>query len=97
MKNTLSVTTINGCVCTEFVTSDGVTSMELHRPGLNDSKVLTALLEKKFYQYYKGDWTLTFPEDQKVITKPTFVEVIDAAHAFIFNRDNSFPDYSDFC
>lgn len=96
MKNTLSVTTVNGCVCTEFVTSDGVSTMEIHRAGLPDAKVLTKLLNKKFYQYFKGEWIITFPEDQRVISKPTFEALIDAAQVYIFSRDNTI-DYSDFC
>ena len=97
MKNTLSVTTVNGCVRTDFVTTDGVTSMELHYAGLPDAKVLRKLQEKKFYQHFKGEWIISFPNDQHVIAKPTFDAAIDSAQIHIFNRDNNFPDYSGFC
>lgn len=90
MKNTLSVKTVNGCVCTEFATIDGVTSMEIHRAGLHDSKVLHKILEKKFYQRLKGEWVIKFPESYHEIFKPTFESLIDAAQVFIFSRDNSF-------
>ena len=96
MNNTLTVTTVNGCVCTEIVTSDGVTTMEIHQQGLHDSKVLSRLFEKKFYQRYAGEWIITFPEDQRVISKPTLESAIDAAQVFIFSRDNT-VDYSGFC
>jgi len=97
MKNTLSVTTVNGCVRTDFVTTDGVTSMEIHRAGLSDAKVLSRLLDKKFYQHFKGEWIITFPEDQWSVSKPKFEDVIASAEIHIFNRDNSYPDYSGFC
>ncbi len=97
MKNTLSVTTVNGCIQTDFVTSDGVTTMELHRAGLSESKVLDKLSQKKFYQHFKGEWFITFPDDQWAVTKPTFEDAISSAEIHIFNRDNSFPDYSGFC
>lgn len=96
MKNTLSVTIANGCVRTDFVTTDGVTSMEIHRAGLSDAKVLNKLLDKKFYQHFKGEWIITFSDEQHVISKPTFEALIDAAQIYIFARDNS-TDYSGFC
>jgi len=96
MKNTLSVTTVNKCVRTDFVTTDGVTSMEIHRAGLSDAKVLSKLLDKKFYQHFKGEWTITFTDEPHVISRPTFEKLIDAAQIHIFARDNS-TDYSGFC
>jgi len=96
MKNTLSVTTVNESVHTEFV-CDGVTCLEIHRQGIPDAKILTKLVDKKYYQYLKGEWTIIFPNDQYSVTKPTFEAAIESAQTHIFNRDNSFPDYSDFC
>lgn len=97
MKNTLSVITCaDGRVQTDFVTIDGVTSMEIHRKGLHDSKVLRRIQEKKFYQYFEGEWILTFPEEHKVIIKPTFDDLIASAQEYIFFRDNNI-DYSGFC
>lgn len=96
MKNSLTVRTVNGCVQTEFVTTDGITTFETHRAGLDDSVILKKILDKKFYQHHKGEWIITFPDDHHVITKPTFDALIAAAQAYIFNRD-SLPDYTDFC
>ena len=97
MKNTLSVTIVNGCVRTDFVTTDGVTSMEIHRAGLSDAKVLSRLVDKKFYQHFKGEWIISFPDEPYTISQPTFEKLIDVAQIHIFNRDNSYPDYSGFC
>lgn len=96
MKNSLTVTTVDGHVCTEFVTTDGVTTMEIHRTGLSESKVLEALLKKKFYQHFKGEWAVTFPDDQWAVNKATFEDAVSSAEIHIFNRDNSYPDYSGF-
>lgn len=90
MKNTLSVKTLpSGSVQTDFVTHDTVSSMEIHRAGLHDSKVLEKILEKKYYQHIKGDWEITFPDDQWTVTKPTFAKAVEAAQMHIFSRDNN--------
>lgn len=90
MKNTLSVKLVTGgCVQTDFVTYDRVSCMEIHRAGLHDSKVLEKLLEKKYYQHIKGDWEITFPDDQWTTTKPTFEKAVEAAQMHIFSRDNN--------
>ena len=97
MDNTLTVEILpDKRVKTEFVTYDGVTSMEIHRHGLPDAKVLKKLLDKNYYQRFKGSWILAFPDDPKLIMRATFEEVIDAAQEYIFSRDNS-TDYSGFC
>lgn len=96
MKNTLSVTIVNGCVRTDFVTVDGITSMEIHRADLSESKVLDKLLGKKFYQRFKGEWDISFPDDSWSASKKTFEDAIGAADIHIFNRDNSYPNISGF-
>ena len=97
MLNTLSVEELpDGRIKTEFVTTDGVTCMEIHRHGLSDAKVLRKLQEKKFYQYIKGAWCICFIDTPQLIHRPTFNAAIDVAQEFIFNRDNQI-DYSGFC
>jgi hypothetical protein len=97
MKNTLSVITLpDKRIQTEIATLDGVTVMEIHRAGLSDAKVLTAMEERKYFQHFKGEWVLSFPEEQVVISNPKFEKVIDLAQIHIFTRDNTI-DYSGFC
>ena len=97
MNNTLSITILpDGCVKTEILTSDHVLCMEIHRNGLPDAKILTKLSDKKFYQYFRGEWHITFIDDRHVITRSTFEVAVDAAQDYIFRRDNS-EDYSGYC
>lgn len=94
MKNTLTVKTLpNTCVQTDFVTADGVSIMEIHTAGVHDSRVLTKILDRKYYQHIKGSWVISFPDDGWTGTATTFEKVVDAAHMHIFNRDNNFVSY----
>ncbi len=73
MKNTLTVTTLSDRrIQTDFVTVDGVQMMEIHRQGLSDAKVLTKLLEGKYFQNFKSEWQITFADEFHTIAKPTF-------------------------
>jgi len=97
MNNTLSITALpDGRIKTEILTSDRASCMEIHRKGLSDARVLTKLLEKKFYQRFNGEWYITFIDNHHVIYKPTFEVAVDAAQDYIFRRDNS-DDYSGYC
>ena len=97
MNNKLSITTLpDGRVKTEILTSDRVLCMEIHRIGLSDAKVLTRLLEKKFYQHFSGEWYITFIDTHHAIHKPTFEVLVGAAQDYIFRRDNAI-DYSGYC
>lgn len=90
MKNTITVTTLpNKQVKTDIVTCDGVSRMEMHKPGLSDSKVLKRLHALKHYQHFKGEWVIVFPKEDHAITKPDFNKLMSAADMYIFNRDNS--------
>jgi hypothetical protein len=72
-----------------------MTMMEIHREKLSDAKVLTAILERKYYQNMKGEWTIVFPDEPHTITRPTFEKLVEAAQLHIFTRDNSI-DFSGF-
>jgi hypothetical protein len=97
MKNRLSVKTLpDKRVQTDIQLIDGSTAMEIHIQGLYESKVLKKLLDKKFYQHFKGDWEISFPDDQWVATHSTFEKAIDAGDTHIFNRDNTIS-YDDMC
>jgi hypothetical protein len=97
MKNTLSVTVLSdNRIRTDITTLDGVSVMEIHRSGLSDAKVLTAMADRKYFQHFKGEWLLTFPAEQVVLSDAKFEKVIDLAQIHIFTRDNT-TDYSGFC
>ncbi len=95
--NTLSVDRMpDGRIRTEILLCDGTKIMELHRNGLHDSKVLRAMLERKYYQHLKGFWTINFSGPSHSIQRPSFESAVDQAQEYIFSRDNSI-DYSGFC
>lgn len=97
MKNTLSITQLpDGRFRTEINAYDGITIVEVHRAGLHDSKVLSQMQAKKYYQQFPGIWYIVFPDAHNVIQRPSFDSAVDVAQDYIFNRDNS-VDYSGFC
>jgi hypothetical protein len=87
----------DGRVCTEFTTYDGVKTMEIHRHGLHDSKVLAKILDTKYYQDIPGDWILYFTNTNKRIENSKFDKLVEAGQFYIFDRDNADDDYSGYC
>lgn len=87
MNNTLTLTIrADSRVVTEFVTSDGVSTMEVHKEKENDEQVLIKLSNNKFYQRFKGDWTLYM--DSKSFGGKEFTSVTSQGIAYINERDN---------
>jgi hypothetical protein len=89
MKNSIEIQEISpGQIKTVITTIDGVTVMEMHRKGLSDAEVLRKLSIKKFYQYFKGEWIVTFPREHKVFKDQNFTAVIYMSLSYIHERDH---------
>jgi hypothetical protein len=76
------------CVKITMTTTDGVTTMEIHRAGLDDEDVLINMSRNKFYRGFKGEWELSLPQDSRTFSGKEFTDVTSKALAFINERDN---------
>lgn len=96
--NILSITHLpDGCYQTDMVLQGGVKVMEIHRKGLHDSKVLTEILSRNYYQNLPGSWRIHFVDDPHTISESKLVDAIDKAQMYIFSHDNSDYGYGGIC
>jgi hypothetical protein len=77
-------------VKTDIVTTDGISTMELHRIGLSEEDVLVKMSRENYYAKYAGEWELSMPQDAQTFTAPEFTKVTAKAIVYINERDN--PD-----
>jgi hypothetical protein len=83
----------SGCYQSSIL-CNGVSSWELHPPHLKtDLKVLETFRDKKFYQHYKGPWTITLPDDHKIFKDDKLEIAIRMAITYINERD--YPHWED--
>lgn len=91
MKNTMELLVMpDKRIRTTMTTSDGVTTMEMHRPDECEEDVLVKMSRNKFYRRFKGDWELSLAVDSRVFNGKEFTDVTSRALAYINERDN--PD-----
>lgn len=88
MKNTLELIVMDdGRIKTTMTTTDGVTTMEIHRDGEDDENVLVKLSKNKFYRGFKGEWEITLPQDSRTFEGKEFTDATAKTLAFINERD----------
>lgn len=87
MKNILEIKSINDFVETTITTVDGVKYWERHRSGLTDEKVLEKILNREYYQKFKEEWVISFPQEYRTISDLKFETAVFMALSYIHERN----------
>lgn len=77
----------DGRIKTTMTTTDGVTTMEIHRDGQKDDDVLLKMGKNKFYRGFKGVWEVSLPQDSRTFDGNDFIDATTKALVFINERD----------